>query len=173
MSRVDTDNVDAALSEAKPQDIVVESKNRFVKTALGQLTGIKFTSINRTPSTSDIDIFVILPQCYVKLQKLLLLLLPLFYLTSKFFQSYSRLGWVSQKSRKGILPVEILLLTFSTDATKPFVLRGQILVISEKHELKTESNNGSSTCSLEVEAGSHQGSTRPETQAGQSMTGQM
>ena len=61
MSRVDTDNVDAALSEAKPQDIVIESKNSFVETALGQLTGIKFTSTNRTPSTSDIDVFVILP----------------------------------------------------------------------------------------------------------------
>jgi len=47
MPRVDTDNVDAALSEAKSQDVVVESKNSFVETALGQLAGIKLTSTHR------------------------------------------------------------------------------------------------------------------------------
>jgi len=47
MSRVYARNVDATLSEAKPQDVMVESQNSAVETLLRYLTGVEVTGIHK------------------------------------------------------------------------------------------------------------------------------
>jgi len=42
MSRIDSGNVDATLSKAQPQNVVIQSQNSAVETVLSQLTGTKF-----------------------------------------------------------------------------------------------------------------------------------
>lgn len=48
MSRVNADNVDAALSEAQSQDVMVQSHNSSIETVLSQFTGIEFTNTHHT-----------------------------------------------------------------------------------------------------------------------------
>lgn len=43
MSRIDPSHINATLSEAKPQNVVIQSQNCSVETVLSQLTGTEFT----------------------------------------------------------------------------------------------------------------------------------
>ena len=48
LPRVDAGDADDSLREAESQDVVIESKDGFVETALRQLTGIELTSSQHT-----------------------------------------------------------------------------------------------------------------------------
>jgi len=50
MSGINTDNIDATLSKAQPQNVMVQSKYSAVETVVGQFTGIKFTRTHQHQS---------------------------------------------------------------------------------------------------------------------------
>jgi len=51
MSRIDADNVDAALSEAKPENVVIQPQNCSVEAVLSQFTGTEFTVTHKVLTT--------------------------------------------------------------------------------------------------------------------------